>query len=459
MLISNQQTHRHTGHRITEADEEGCTDGSVTKKNINMEIGGVKLLSYEEVLQMIEGQENHLLLGNGFNYGLGVNTGYPSIFEKMLKGNYGIYKDAESLVKECDYDLELFIAELEKDINEENVFLRKYINNKVKMDFMQATHEIVKSEIKNVYAEKNEGIYILLKQFSNYFTLNYDSFIYLLLLNYKAAGELEKNSIAIQPTLNFIQDDLNTWHNSIYDEIMKIRNGLLTIAPDTENNPTNAPIDKVTKGTFVAIINQYSKSNSKSWKTKEIEKVVNHILEEEKRNQVLERVNDGAQLSLFQGKEEFVFDIDSEMQNLFFLHGAFHIYKDGKKIKKITQQSDKALYDRLESILNHEEQEIVCVFQSENKLDVIKRNEYLTKCYDKLEKLTGNLVILGSALSGNDTHIFEQVNKSRVENVFVSSIKFDEKLVEKVRGIFPQKNIFIFDVNTISYKKANENQY
>lgn len=171
------------------------------------------------------------------------------------------------------------------------------------------------------------------------------------------------------------------YHNSIYDEIKKIRNGSLTISPDTVNNPTNTPIDRVTKGTFVAIINQYSKSNNKNWKTKEIEQVVKHILKEEKQNQVLEAVDDGAQYRLFRDEEEFVFDIESKTQNLFFLHGAFHIYQDGKSIKKITQQSDKALYDRLESILNNEEQEIVCVFQSANKLEAIQENEYLKKCY------------------------------------------------------------------------------
>src|SRR5690606_42081370 len=87
----------------------------------------------------------------------------------------------------------------------------------------------------------------------------------------------------------------------------------------------------------------------------EIEQVVKHILKEEKQNQVLEAVDDGAQYRLFRDEEEFVFDIESKTQNLFFLHGAFHIYQDGKSIKKITQQSDKALYDRLESILNNEE--------------------------------------------------------------------------------------------------------
>ena len=62
---------------------------------------------------------------------------------------------------------------------------------------MQATHEIVKEEIKNVYAEKNDGVFILLKEFTNYFTLNYDSLLYLLLLKYKPS-ENNKKMLSIQ---------------------------------------------------------------------------------------------------------------------------------------------------------------------------------------------------------------------------------------------------------------------
>lgn len=423
-----------------------------------MEIKGIQLISYQQVLEKIKNQENHLLLGNGFNRGLGIDTSYYSIFQKMIENNHGIYKDVEKVVEECNSDLEIFIGRLLKDISEDNMFLRKYINNKVKMDFMQATHEIVKSEIKKVYAENNEGIFILLKEFTNYFTLNYDSFLYLLLLNYKAADKPELNSIAVQPTLNFVEEDLNIQHNNIYEEIKQIRNGSLTIAPDTENNPTNTPINKVTKGTFVSIIKQYSKSNNKNWKTKTIDQIVKNILQEEKQNQVLEKIDDGAQLSFFHGEREFVFDINSETQNLFFLHGAFHIYKDGSSIKKITQHSDKALYERLENILNKEEQEIVCVFQTENKLKTIKENEYLMKCYNKLSNLSGNLVILGSALSENDTHIFTQINNSNIADIFIATTSFTENVVENACNIFPEKNIVFFDVKTISYQLPIEDE-
>ena len=139
---------------------------------MNAPTNEIVLLKYNDVLNRIQEHESHLLLGNGFNRGLGIDTSYGNIFQKMIEKDFGLYRQAEYLVKECDYDLERFIGRLVEDIKSENTFLRKFVNNKVKMDFMQAIHEIVKSEIKNVYAEKNEGIFLLLKNFTNYFTLN-----------------------------------------------------------------------------------------------------------------------------------------------------------------------------------------------------------------------------------------------------------------------------------------------
>lgn len=118
------------------------------------------ILTYKEVLK---DQSNHLLIANGFNYGLGIKTGYRDIFKKMTKKNKYIYNDAIEMIENCGFDLEYFIGKLDEDISLENSFLRKYVSNKIKLDFMQATHEIVKAEIKNIYTKKNDGIFILLK--------------------------------------------------------------------------------------------------------------------------------------------------------------------------------------------------------------------------------------------------------------------------------------------------------
>ncbi len=418
----------------------------------------ITLLKYQEVLEKIHGKECHLLIGNGFNRGLGVNTSYPAIFQKMLKNDLGIYKDAKDTVKKCSSDLERFIGELTKDIDDKNIFLKKYVANKVKQDFMKATHEIVKEGIKNLYAKENEGIFMLLKHFQNYFTLNYDSFLYLLLLNFKSEADEKEQTIAFQPSLKFIEKDMDENQNNIYTEIKEARNdGTVSIKFESKSNSTVQNLSELNKKNFISEVEIYSKSNSKNWKASDIERVVKSLLEEEKKNKVLSKVDDGSkQITLFDGAKDFVFDVNKETQNLFFLHGAFHIYKDGKLEKKITQSSEKALYDKLEQILNDEEKEIVCVFQSENKIEAINRSEYLKKALQKISTLSGSLVIIGSKLDDNDSHIFNNIESANIDTVYISSRKGSKtKNYNKAKKIFKTKEIILFDANSISYELPN----
>jgi hypothetical protein len=419
----------------------------------------IMVLKYPAVLERIKNQTNHLLIGNGFNIGLGINTRYEAIFNKMIENDRGVYKEAMSIVKNCNCDLELFMGELEKDIDPKNVFLRKYIRNKIKFDFMKAAHEIVKTGIKNIYAGKNEGVFLLFQNFTNFFSLNYDSCLYLLLLKYKPINNEPNNVIAFETSIKFKEEDMNAQQNNIYTEIKEARRtGKLKITFGNESDSLEKPLNQLTKTHFQTEVREYSKVHNKGWKTKDIDKVVKSIFEEEEKNRLLNKVDDGSrQLNIFGDENEFVFDTNSKTQNLFFLHGAFHIYKDGRKIKKITQESDKALYEKLEEILNNEEQDIVCVFQPENKIDVINQNEYLLNCYTKLGSLNGNMVIIGSSLADNDNHIFEQINNSGIETVFISSLISEiEKNFKLAKLRFPSKKIYLFDAETISYEVPDE---
>lgn len=410
------------------------------------------IISYDELLANIEGHENHLLIGNGFNMGLGIDTSYKSIFNRMIANSNGLYRDAYDMVEVTGYDLEGFIGRLIEDIDKKNVFLRKYVSNKVKHDFMKATHEIVKDELKNVYAENNQGIYILLKQFDNYFTINYDSFLYILLLKFKSNLSDVSTTIALQNSIKFIEKELNETQNNIYEEIKMARSSGSLSMKFGEGKGFSKSSKSLSKKTFTANLNEYSKSSSKGWKMSDIERVVSRLLEEENNVPILDKVDDGSrQVELFDIKE-FVFDAKNSTQNLFFLHGAFHIYKEGSLVKKITQKTDKALYDRLETILNNEEQDVVCVFQNDDKLSSIKGNEYLSTCYNKLKSLSGNIVIIGSSLSENDSHIFEAINNSSIENIYISTRSTSiTKTRDAAMKCFSSKNLFFFDRDTISY--------
>lgn len=414
------------------------------------------MLTYHDILEIIAGKESHLLLWNWFNRWLWINTSYSAIFSKMITNSNWVYKDAKTIVDATDWDLELFIKKLGEDINPENIFLKKYVANKVKLDFIKAAHEIIREEIKNVYAEKNGWIYMLLKNFDNFFTLNYDSFLYLLLLNFKSSDTWINDTIALQSTIEFQEEELNISQNNIYTEIKEARKKwVLNI--NTWDDSISKNLRELPKTHFTTEIKQYNKTQKKWWSGVDIERVVNTLLQEEKDNKKLELVDDGARvLKLFEW-DEFVFDINVETQNLFFLHWAFHIYKDWEHHKKITQTSNKALYTRLEEILNNEERETLCIFQAEDKLEEIQKSKYLMKSYNKLSELSGNVVLLWCSLSENDNHIYDKINESEVSEIFISSTERSLKSnTEKAKLLFPEKNITFFSAETISYESPSE---
>lgn len=415
-----------------------------------------KNLSYKDVLCRIEEKENHLLIGNGFNQGLGVDTSYWHIFEVMKEDN-SIYSGIETKFRECDGDIEALIDCLQGDINSENIFLRSFVQNRIKFDFMAALQKIVSKEIKQVYKEKNAGIYLLLSHFSNYFTLNYDSFLYLLLLKFKAPFSLNENKsqqgLALFPKTKYVENSLNETQNQIYSEIKKIRLKGEETLTFGENDISTTPLSEVTKSDFVNAITKYKKLHNLNWKSKDIDRVSRYILDEELNDKQVLKIDDGSLFSPIKGlsKDLMEIDVKSVTQNLFFIHGAFHIVVKGGKRYKVTQETEKALYSKLQDLLNKEGNDVLCVFQADNKIEAIEKDPYLSHCLDKLSELRGALVILGCSLSDNDSHIFDRINQSQINDIYISYYKKCEETYVRGISLFPGKNVYVFDAETISY--------
>lgn len=415
-----------------------------------------KNLSYKDVLCRIEGKENHLLIGNGFNQGLGVDTSYWHIFEVMKEDN-SIYNGIETKFEECHGDIEALIDCLQGDINSENIFLRSFVQNRIKFDFMAALQKIVSKEIKQVYKEKNAGIYLLLSHFSNYFTLNYDSFLYLLLLRFKAPfAQSESNpqrSLALFPDTKYVENSLNETQNQIYSTIKNIRQLGERTLTFSKNDVSTTRLSEIRKAAFVDIVKEYNQQHGLGWLVTDIDRVCGYILDEERNDKKLLRIDDGCRFNPLSGLSKDLIEIDvrSVTQNLFFIHGAFHIVVKGGKRYKVTQETERALYTKLQDLLNKEGNDVLCVFQADNKIEAIEKDPYLSHCLDKLSVLTGSLVILGCSLSDNDSHIFDRINQSQIKDIYISYYKNCE--VTYVRGIslFPGKNVYVFDAETISY--------
>lgn len=133
------------------------------------------------------------------------------------------------------------------------------------------------------------------------------------------------------------------------------------------------------------------------------------------------RTGDGFTFNTWQNRSD---------QDVFFVHGGLHLYDTGTQIKKHTfnDDHDVSIIDKVRDNLDDGKFPLfVSEPTSSKKLERIKHNSYLNDCYKKISQLSGTLFIHGHSMADNDKHIFDQINESEVEKVFVS-IFGDENL-------------------------------
>jgi hypothetical protein len=357
-------------------------------------------------------------------------------------------KEYENLkIQNGNYDIEAIIGKLKSQIvvdSSDKQFIENFINNKIKSDFMKAAFALAKAGIKHLYKKENEEIGILFSNFTNFFTLNYDPFLYLLLMKYKKVDETR--ALIFQNSLEFKIEDTNIKSENSYKEIKTIYNSYSKELVDEKGDKIiNKPLSILSKTDFEKQLKEICKKKN----IKLRKEYLDLLYEELKEDETKLVLNDGfSSGQLFEINPQ----IDKYVQNVFFLHGAFHIYKNNKSIYKITKTQDKALYEKLEEIVDSNNQDIVCVFSDKNKLDEINENPYLKNGVDKLLTLKGAIVIIGSSLDNNDKHIFENIDKSKISKVYYASSKSGMNThYEKLQTLFPSKEIILFNRETISY--------
>jgi predicted NBD/HSP70 family sugar kinase len=108
-------------------------------------------------------------------------------------------------------------------------------------------------------------------------------------------------------------------------------------------------------------------------------------------------------------------------QRVFYLHGAFHLYVEDKRLRKLGFRDGRLMEQVRERLLEGRYPLVVTEGRSDEKLDRIERSAYLTYAHGALEELTGTLFIHGMSLSPNDDHILAKLESkdSQVETLFV----------------------------------------
>ncbi|MBU0541033.1 MAG: DUF4917 family protein [Gammaproteobacteria bacterium] len=111
----------------------------------------------------------------------------------------------------------------------------------------------------------------------------------------------------------------------------------------------------------------------------------------------------------------------SHEQNMWFLHGALHVFDSGIEIQKYTwRNTGVRLIDQIRSALN---KNYFPLFVSEGtsaeKYERIRHNDYLAKAYRSFSSIQGALFIYGHSLAENDDHYLRCIQKGKLSKLYV----------------------------------------
>lgn len=109
-------------------------------------------------------------------------------------------------------------------------------------------------------------------------------------------------------------------------------------------------------------------------------------------------------------------------QEVFFLHGALHLYetRDGVKKHFFSDTGQPIIYTVKENLRQNIFPLFVSEPTSEAKLSRINQNPYLSYCLRQLAKESGCIFIFGHGFKKVDRHIFSAIDDSGIDRVFVA---------------------------------------
>ena len=164
------------------------------------------------------------------------------------------------------------------------------------------------------------------------------------------------------------------------------------------------------------------------------------------------KMNDGFSLKK---RKDFLWQEDIN-QNLFYLHGALHIYQDTSEIKKISVGRLDTLKSRIIERID-ESKPLDIIFKSTDKIKDINNNQYMKSALEQLKKITGNIYLYGVSLSENDNHIWDAINDNgKITQVYVSvssngNGNSDLKMANAKQRLPKKKNLItLFDSGSIN---------
>jgi len=111
----------------------------------------------------------------------------------------------------------------------------------------------------------------------------------------------------------------------------------------------------------------------------------------------------------------------SHDQNMWFLHGALHVFDSGTEIQKYTwNRTGIRLIEQIREALSRDFFPLfVAEGSSTEKLERIRHSDYLAKAYRSFQEIQHCLFIYGHSLAANDEHYLRLIEKGKLAHIFV----------------------------------------
>jgi Domain of unknown function (DUF4917) len=125
----------------------------------------------------------------------------------------------------------------------------------------------------------------------------------------------------------------------------------------------------------------------------------------------------------------------SHDQNMWFLHGALHVFDSGTEIQKYTwSRTGIRLIQQIREALSRDFFPLfVAEGTSAEKLERIRHSDYLAKAYRSFQEIQHCLFVYGHSLAANDEHYLHRIEKGKLAHIFVGLYGDPDSIIN--RGI------------------------
>lgn len=149
-----------------------------------------------------------------------------------------------------------------------------------------------------------------------------------------------------------------------------------------------------------------------------------------------------------EGAEYVVWDDSAHKQNVFYLHGALHLFDGGHELQKYTWcRTDSPLVDQArEAIRRNLFPLFVAEGTWEKKLSKIEHHGYLSRGLRSFSNINYSLFIHGLSLADNDTHILRAIGRNtKLEAIFIGlhgdpAAGWNQQIVRRAQAIAARRD-------------------